>query len=187
MSLSIYLPYIAFPHHPSLLDIDRHVTGKRIYLAIPMTPVCRIRTVMLGAVGSEVPTASGSPTSISGQLRLLVVSSTEIIGAVMDDDGPLSTIHQHSLSFPIQACLRPGREVAYTQNALGTDQLDVLVRHGRFDVALVVGLEVAHVADMAVLVVWGAMCLVEWVDWIEEGDFSHHPLGGCRSKGNKGL
>lgn len=118
-------------------------------------------------MGSEVPTASGSPTSISSQLRLLVISSAEIIGAVMDDNGSLSTIHQHSLSFPIQAYIHPGPEVAYTQNALGTDQLDELVRHGHFDIALVVGLEVAHVADVAFLVVWGAMRLVERVDCIE--------------------
>ena len=36
-----------------------------------------------------------------------------------------------------------GEGITYAQNALGSDQLDELVRHGRFDVSLAVRLEVA--------------------------------------------
>lgn len=72
-----------------------------------------------------------------------------------------------SILFTIQSMLLEGC-VAYAQNALGSDQLDELVRHGLFDAALAVRLEVAQVADVAFLVVRGAMRLVERVDWLKQ-------------------
>ena len=52
-----------------------------------------------------------------------------------------------------------------SKNALGADQLDVLVRDGALGVALGVGLEVAQVADVALAVGGGAVGLVVGVDW----------------------
>lgn len=54
------------------------------------------------------------------------------------------------------------------QNALGSDQLDMLVRDGALAVALAIGLEIAEVAYVAVGVFGGAVLLAVWVDF-EEG------------------
>jgi hypothetical protein len=53
------------------------------------------------------------------------------------------------------------------ENALGTDQLDELVRHAALRVALAVGLEVAQIADVALAVRRGAVGLVVRVDYAE--------------------
>lgn len=51
-----------------------------------------------------------------------------------------------------------------SKNALGADQLDVLVRDGALGVALGVGLEVAQVADVALAVGGSTVGLVVGVD-----------------------
>lgn len=68
-----------------------------------------------------------------------MVSSAQIIGAVVDDNRTLSRIRQLSPLSQQKSC---GNCVAYTQNALGSDQLDELVGNRLFDVALAVRLEV---------------------------------------------
>lgn len=54
--------------------------------------------------------------------------------------------------------------MSYANDALRTDELDELVRYGSLAVALAVSFEVAQVADVAVLIRWGAMLLVKRVD-----------------------
>jgi hypothetical protein len=54
--------------------------------------------------------------------------------------------------------------VSYANDTLRTDELDELVRYGSLAVALGVSLEVAQVADVAVLIRWGAMLLIKRVD-----------------------
>lgn len=68
-----------------------------------------------------------------------MASFAQIIGAVVDDNRTLSTTHQHS---PLIQQTNCEYCVAYAQNALGSDQLDELVRNRLFDVALAVRLEV---------------------------------------------
>lgn len=51
------------------------------------------------------------------------------------------------------------------ENALGADQLDVLVGDGALGVALAVGLEVAQVTDVALAVGGSTVGLVVGVDW----------------------
>ena len=75
---------------------------------------------------------SRSAASITRRLALLVTTLSEIIGAGVDDDGA-------------------------SEDALETDELDEVVGDGAFDVALGVGLEVAEVANVALLVGGGAM------------------------------
>lgn len=48
---------------------------------------------------------------------------------------------------------------------MGADELDVRVHDEALGVALAVGLDVAQVADVAGLVGWGSVSLVEGVDW----------------------
>ena len=59
-----------------------------------------------------------------------------------------------------------------TEDALGADQLDELVRDGALGVALGVGLEVAQVADVALAVGGGAVGLVVGVDWMKREGMS---------------
>lgn len=86
-------------------------------------------------------TASGTATSVTGLLALLVTALAEVVGASVHDDSA-------------------------AEDALGADQLDVLVGHGALGVALGVGLEVAQVADVALAVAGGAVGLVVRVDWL---------------------
>jgi len=57
-----------------------------------------------------------------------------------------------------------GEQGTYAQDTLGADQLDEAVLHGADRVALGVGLEVAQVADVALLVGGRAVRLAEGVD-----------------------
>lgn len=84
--------------------------------------------------------ASGTAASVASLLALLVAALAEVVGAGVHDDGA-------------------------AEDALGADQLDVLVGHGALGVALGVGLEVAQVADVALAVAGGAVGLVVRVDW----------------------
>ena len=54
-----------------------------------------------------------------------------------------------------------------TEHALGTDQLDLIVRDGTLGVALSVRLEVAEVTNVAFGVGGGAVGFAEGVDWLE--------------------
>lgn len=81
----------------------------------------------------------------------------EIIRAGVDDD---STLCRTCLA----KCSKFRPCVSYADNALRTDELDELVRYGALGVALGISLEVAQVADMAVLISRRAMLLVKWVD-----------------------
>ena len=83
--------------------------------------------------------ASRTTASITRGLALLVPALTEVVGAGVHDDGA-------------------------AEHALGTDQLDLLVRDGPLGVALAVRLEVAEVADVAFTVSGGAVRFGEWVD-----------------------
>lgn len=64
---------------------------------------------------------------------------SQIVGASMDDDGT-------------------------SDDALWTDQLDVLVSDGALAVALAVGLEVAEVTNVTLSVGGSAMLFAVWVD-----------------------
>ena len=63
----------------------------------------------------------------------------------------------------MQCLFREG--TTYANDGLWADELDQLVGDGALGVALAVRLEVAQVADVALLVGWGAVLLVVWVDW----------------------
>lgn len=87
-------------------------------------------------------TASRPWSSVTRLLTLLVTSLAEIIGAAVDDDSA-------------------------TEHALGSDQLDELVRDAALAVALAVGLKVAQVADVALGVLGGTVGLGVRVDCVE--------------------
>lgn len=78
-------------------------------------------------------------TRITRELALLVFGLAQIIGASVHDNRP-------------------------AQDALGPNQLDLLVREAALGVAPAVRLEVAQVADVALVVVGGAVCLGEGID-----------------------
>lgn len=118
-------------------------------------------------LGNTDNTASGTSASVASLLALLVAAFAKVVGAGVDNDGA-------------------------AEDALGADQLDVLVRDGALGVALGVGLEVAQVADVALAVGGGAVGLVVWVDWWEEGGVSWllvgwERVGGRMSSGSLSL
>jgi len=78
--------------------------------------------------------ASRSRASIAGLLALLVATLAEVIGSCMDHD-------------------------CSAENAVLADQLDVAVADAALGIALVVGLEVTEVANMALIIAWGAVSL----------------------------
>lgn len=90
-------------------------------------------------------TASGTGTSIASLGGFLVVTLAEIIGAGMDNDSALSDESATILS-PKMGIL------SYANDALGTNELDVLVAHGTLGIALAIGLDVAQVTDVTGLV-----------------------------------
>ena len=104
-------------------------------------------------LGDTNDTASGTSASVASLLALLVLALAEVVSAGVDDDGA-------------------------AEDALGADQLDVLVRDGALGVALGVGLEVAQVADVALAVGGGAVGLVVGVDCKWEGGVSWLSDGG---------
>lgn len=55
--------------------------------------------------------------------------------------------------------------MSYANDALRTDEFDELVGYRPLGVTLAVRLEIAQVADMAVVISWSAVLLVMWVDW----------------------
>ena len=60
-------------------------------------------------------------------------------------------------------CLNNKKDT-YSENALGTDQLDELVRGRTNSVALGIGLEVAQVTNVALLIAGSTVGLAEGVD-----------------------
>ena len=93
----------------------------------------------MNLLGDTNDAASGTSASVASLLALLVLALAEIISA---------GVHDNSAA----------------EDALGADQLDVLVRDGALGVALGIGLEVAQVADVALAVGGGAVGLVVGVD-----------------------
>ena len=83
--------------------------------------------------------ASRTTARVARRLALLVSAFAQVVGARVHDDGP-------------------------PEDALGADQLDLLVRDGALGVALGVRLEVTEVADVAFCVGGGAVGLAEGVD-----------------------
>jgi hypothetical protein len=90
-------------------------------------------------LGDTDHTASRAATSVTSLLALLVLALAKVVGAGVDDDSA-------------------------AENALGTDQLDELVRDAALGVALSVGLEVAKVTDVALAVGGSTVGLVVRVD-----------------------
>ena len=95
-------------------------------------------------LGDTNNTASGTGTSVTSLLALLVLALAEVVGAGVHDDGA-------------------------AEDALRADQLDELVRDAALGIALAVGLEVAQVADVALAVGGGAVGLVVGVDYEGRG------------------
>lgn len=91
-------------------------------------------------LGDANDTASRAGASVASLLALLVAAFAKVVSAGVDDDGA-------------------------AEDALGADQLDVLVGDGALGVALAVGLEVAEVTNVALAVGGGAVGLVVRVDW----------------------
>ena len=83
--------------------------------------------------------ASRTAARVARRLALLVPAFAQVVRARVDDDRP-------------------------AEDALGPDELDLLVRHGPLGVALRVRLEVAEVADVAFGVLGGAVRFAEGVD-----------------------
>lgn len=84
-------------------------------------------------------TAGGTGTGVASLEGLLVVTLAEVVGAAVNNDGA-------------------------ADDALGADQLDVLIGDGALGVTLAIGLDVAKVTDVAVRVLGGAVSLVVGVD-----------------------
>jgi hypothetical protein len=108
-------------------------------------------------VGDANDTASGTRTSVTSLLGLLVSALAEVVSAAVHDNGAL---------WHLLAIL--SKEICwsrtYANDTLGADQLDQLVRVASLSIALAVGLEVAQVTDVALVVLGGAVGLVVRVD-----------------------
>lgn len=81
----------------------------------------------------------------------------------MDDDGALRNEARSAMSLCLCLALPTGAGT-YADDAVGADELDVLVRHGTLGVALGVGLDVAEVADVTLLVRGSTVLLAVGVD-----------------------
>jgi hypothetical protein len=90
-----------------------------------------------------------------------VAALAEVVGAGVADDGALVGI-----SCARGECSGREGEKTYADDALGANQLDELVLDAALGVALAIGLDVAQVADVALLVAGGAVGLVVGVDWV---------------------
>lgn len=55
--------------------------------------------------------------------------------------------------------------ITYADDAIRPNQLDEAIRDASLTIALAIGLEIAQVANVAVLVGWGTVALVMRVDW----------------------
>lgn len=114
-------------------------------------------------------TASRARTSIARLLRLLGSAPAQIIGAGVDDDSALQNTCQ-LLSGTAYARTRvewkKRKGSTYANNALGANELDQLVLNAALRITLTVGLEVAQVADMALVVLRSAVGLVVRVDCV---------------------
>jgi hypothetical protein len=126
-------------------------------------PACTsTRNMRLG--GDTNDTARRAGACVTGLLGLGVATLAEIVGAGVYDDGAL-----YSYQFP-SAWKGPrgrGRERGETHadDAVLADELDQLVGGGALCVALAVCLEVAQVADVAVLIGGRAVLLAVGVDF----------------------
>jgi len=100
-------------------------------------------------------TASGAGPCVAGLQRLLSAALAEIVSAGVDNDGALLQVNN---------CLRKALAKTYANDALRADELDELVGHRALGVTLGIRLDVAEVADVAVLVGRGAVSLVVGVD-----------------------
>lgn len=103
-----------------------------------LDPLHLIPCPFLGADAND--TASRAATGVASLLALDMAAPAEVVDSGVDDDGT-------------------------ADDALGADQLDELVLDGTAGVALRVRVEVAEVANVAVLVARGAVLLVVGVDY----------------------
>ena len=94
---------------------------------------------VINLLGDADDAAGRTTARIARRLALLVPALAQVVGAGVHDDGP-------------------------AEDALGADELDMLVRDGALGVALSVRLEVAKVADVALAVGGGAVSFGEGVD-----------------------
>jgi hypothetical protein len=88
-------------------------------------------------LGDANNTASRTWASIASLKRLLVAALAKVISAGMDDD---SALMYGSAGIQIYG---QGGDGTYSDDALGSDQLDKLVLDGSLGVALAIRLEVA--------------------------------------------
>ena len=94
---------------------------------------------MTHLVGDANNTASETSASVTSLLRLLVTALAQVVSSSMNDNSA-------------------------TNDALGANQLDQLVRSAALGVTLAIGLEVTQVTDVALLVLGGTVGLVVGVD-----------------------
>jgi hypothetical protein len=79
----------------------------------------------------------------------------------VDNNSPLVG----SCQFNLSPCISPWlQRYTYANDALGANQLDELVDNGALGVAVVIGLDVAEITDVAVLIGRGTVSLAVGVD-----------------------
>ena len=106
-------------------------------------------------LGNANDTASRTSASVASLLALLVATLAKVVSAGVDNDSA-------------------------AEDALGADQLDVLVGDGALGVALAVSLEVAQVTDVALAVGGSTVGLVVGVDWkVGVLVVGRRAMGGC--------
>lgn len=108
-------------------------------------------------------TTGRARTRVASLFGLLVATLAEVVGASMDDNGTLYIYQFNSREE------RLGGVCSYSDDAVGANKLDQLVRHRSLGVALAISLEVSEITDVAVLVGRGAVLLAVGVDY---GDIS---------------
>ena len=117
-------------------EYDPAIDSRQATLRLP----CHLRSSHNNLVGDANNTASRARTSVTSLLGLLVSALAEVVSSSVNDNGA-------------------------TNDALGANQLDQLVRGAALSVALAIGLEVTQVTDVALVVFGRAVRLVVGVDW----------------------
>jgi hypothetical protein len=128
-----------------------------IYEAMPMTPSTWSESSFGHSVlGYLKLTTSWARAGIASLLGLGVIRLSEVIGATVNDDSALSGL--------LASMLRHKVASAYSENALGSDQLNERVLNRAVRIAIGIGLDVSEVTNVTVAVARGAVVLPMRVD-----------------------
>lgn len=105
-------------------------------------------------------TAGRSGTSVASLERLFVIALTEVIGASMDNDGALQECQHSRIIYRYSWKVRS----TYSDDTVGSNELNLLVLHGTLGVALAVRLDVSKVTYVSGLIGGSTVSLAMGVD-----------------------